>query len=156
MSKDTVIAHLNRILALDLAAINQSFLHARILNNQGLEELGEHFYKRSIHLMKEADALIERALLLHETPNLQDMGKVGSGDTAPSMLAADLDLEKRRHMALTQAIAFCEQQQDFVSRALITRWLDSNEEYIDWLETQEGLIEAMGLPNYLQSGMDEE
>ncbi len=154
MSNETVVQQLNRNLPLVLAGINQSFLHARILKNQGLDELGEKFYKRSIVLMKEADAVIERILLLHGMPNLQDMGKVSSGSNIEGMVACDLDLENRRHTALEQAMAACEQEQDYVSRVLLVGLMDENEEYMDWLETQQELIAEMGLPNYVQSAME--
>ncbi|QMT36818.1 bacterioferritin [Neisseria wadsworthii] len=152
----SVIRELNINLGLLLVTINQYFLHARILKNWGFEELGEHFYKQSIVEMKAADDLIERILLLEGLPNLQDLGKLLIGETPEEIIRCDLTKEQEKHDALVAAIAECEVQEDYVSRALLTGLKDTNEEHIDWLETQQELIGNMGLHNYLQSAAQED
>lgn len=146
-----VIQALNKNLGLLLVSINQYFLHARILKNWGFAELGEPLYKQSIREMKSADALIERILLLEGLPNLQEYGKVLVGEDVAEIIACDLKAEHAKHQALTDGIAICEAQQDYVSRALLESQKHENEEYWDWLETQQGLIKDMGLANFLQS-----
>ena len=146
------IQHLNKNLGLLLVTINQYFLHARILKNWGLEELGGYFYKQSITEMKAADALIERILLLEGLPNLQELGKLLIGENAEEIIRCDLQKEQDKHQALVEAIAVCEEQQDYVSRQLLEKQKDENEERIDWLTTQQEQIESIGLQNYLQSG----
>lgn len=145
-----VIQALNKNLGLLLISINQYFLHARVLKNWGFAELAEPVYKQSIREMKSADALIERILLLEGLPNLQEYGKILVGETVPEILACDIACETAKHAALTDAIALCEQQQDYVSRALLEQHKDENEEHWDWLKTQQELLENLGLPNYLQ------
>lgn len=152
----SVIRELNKNLGLLLVTINQYFLHARILKNWGFEELGEHFYKQSIVEMKAADDLIERILLLEGLPNLQDLGKLLIGENPEEIIRCDLTKEQEKHEALVAAIAECEAQQDYVSRALLTDLKDTNEEHIDWLETQQELIGNMGLHNFLQSAAQED
>lgn len=150
-----VIQQLNKNLGLLLVTINQYFLHARILKNWGLEELGEFFYKQSIVEMKQADAIIERVLLLEGLPNLQELGKLFIGENVEEIIQCDLKKEQEKHDVLKAAILVCEEKQDYVSRELLEKQKFENEERIDWLQTQLEWIENMGLPNYLQVGVME-
>lgn len=145
-----VICALNSVLGQSLIAINQYFLHARITKNWGIGELNEAFYKQSIQEMKWSDQLIERILLLEGLPNLQELGKLLIGEDVAEILACDLKLENRKHEVLLEAIAICEAERDYVSRELLASLKDGNEEYEDWLSTQQELIEDMGMPNYIQ------
>jgi bacterioferritin len=152
LHKDTVV-HLNRILKNELTAINQYFLHAKMLENFGLSAMAAHERGESIDEMKHADALIERILFLDGLPNLQDLGKLLIGETAREILECDLKLETAAMPDLRAAIAHTEKVQDYVSRQLFQSILDSEEEHVDWIETQLGLIERVGEQNYQQSQM---
>ena len=146
-----VIVHLNKVLFNELTAINQYFLHARMYANWGYKELAEHEYKESIDEMKHADRLIERILFLDGLPNLQALGKLLIGESPKEALVCDLKLEMLAVPDLKVAIADCEALGDYVSRELFEDILESEEEHIDWLETQLGLIDRLGETPYLQT-----
>ncbi|MEM1261928.1 MAG: bacterioferritin [Pseudomonadota bacterium] len=144
-----VIAHLNQILKNELTAINQYFLHARMLKDWGLQKLGEYEYHESIDEMKHADTLIERILFLEGLPNLQDLGRLRIGENVKEILECDLAMEMDAIPDLRDAVLHAESVRDFVSREIFERILESEEEHVDFLETHLGLIEKMGIENYI-------
>jgi bacterioferritin len=148
-----VLEYLNKVLVNELTAINQYFLHARMFRNWGLKKLDEYEYHESVDEMKHADRLINRILFLEGLPNLQQLNKLLIGESVPEALKCDLQLEMAALPLLREAIAHCESVSDYVSRELFEDILDSEEEHVDWLETQLGLIDKTGLQNYLQSQM---
>jgi len=148
-----VISWLNQALKQELTSINQYFLHAKMFEHMGLHRLHEHERQESIDEMKHADKLIARILFLEGLPNLQDLGKLLIGESVPEMLGADLQAERAARPLYQDAIAYCESVKDYISRELLEDILDSEEEHIDWLETQLELIDKIGLQNYLQSQM---
>ncbi|WP_028916859.1 bacterioferritin [Pseudoxanthomonas sp. J35] len=150
-----VIEYLNRALYNELTAINQYFLHAKMLKNWGLKELAEHEYKESIDEMRHADWLSERILFLEGLPNFQALGKLRIGEGPRELLECDLALEMDGLPLLREAIAYCESVGDFVSRQLFAKILDNEEEHVDWLETQLDLIGRIGEQNYLLSKLED-
>ena len=151
-----VIEHLNKVLGNELIAINQYFLHSRMYKDWGLDKLASKEYHESIDEMKHADAIIERILFLEGIPNLQDLGKLMIGENTQEMLECDLKLEMMAIPDLKAAIVFSETVNDFVSRDLFKSILESEEEHVDWLETQLSLIDRIGLQNYQQSQVSPE
>lgn len=146
-----VIDALNKILTNEMTAINQYFLHSRILKDWGFEKLGEYEYKESLEEMQHADVLIERILFLNGLPNLQDLHRLSIGENVKEILECDLKLEAAAIPELREAITLCEAETDYVSRDLLSKILENEEEHLDFLETQLGLVEQMGIENYLQS-----
>ncbi|MDG2177107.1 MAG: bacterioferritin [Gammaproteobacteria bacterium] len=151
-----VIEHLNKVLGNEMVAINQYFLHAKMFEDWGLQELADLTRHESIDEMKHADQLIDRILFLEGLPNLQDLGKLNIGENTEEMLKSDLDLEMRAIPDLRDAIAYCEENRDFVSRDLFRTILDDEENHVDWLESQLYLIENMGIQNYLSEKMKDD
>jgi len=148
-----VIEFLNRVLRNELVAINQYFLHSRMFKDWGLEGLGNYEFQESVDEMKHADQLIERTLFLEGLPNLQDIGKLRIGEHTQEMLECDLALEMEAIPDLREAIEYCESIKDYVSRDIFNSILESEEEHVDWLETQLDLISKVGIENYQQSQM---
>ena len=146
-----VIEHLNKVLRNELTAINQYFLHSRMLDDWGLKAMGAHEYEESIDEMKHADALTKRILFLEGLPNMQELNRLRIGENVPEILQCDLDLEMDAMPDLREAIVYCEGVKDFISRELFEAILESEEDHVDWLETNLGLVEKMGLQNYLQT-----
>lgn len=146
-----VIEFLNKALTNELTAVNQYFLHARMYKNWGFSKLNEKEYHESIDEMKHADQLIERILFLEGLPNLQNLGKLMIGENPEEMLRCDLKLELEAIPPLREAIAYCEQIKDYISREVFERILENEEDHVDWLETQFELIGKVGIQNYLQS-----
>ncbi len=146
-----IIEHLNKVLKNELTAINQYFLHAKMLKDWGLKRMAEHEHHESIDEMKHADELIERILFLEGLPNLQDLGKLMIGQSVKEIVECDLKLEMQAMPDLRAAIVDCERVGDYISRKLFQDILDSEEEHVDWLETQLGLIEKTGIENYIQA-----
>jgi len=148
-----VIEFLNRVLRNELAAINQYFLHSKMYKDWGLTSLGDHEFHESVDEMKHAEALVERILFLEGLPNMQDIAKLRIGENTKEMLECDLALEMEAIPELRDAVAHCESCRDYVSRDLFDEILDSEEEHVDWLETQLDLIGRVGIENYQQSQM---
>ena len=149
------LVHLQAQLKNELTAINQYFVHYRMLKNWGLDKLAKKEYEESIGEMKHADALMDRIFMLDALPNLQDLGKLGIGEDMPEILNAVLTLETAAQATIKAGIAHCESVRDYVSRDLLQGILDDTEEHIDFLETQIELVAKVGLQNYLQSQMGE-
>lgn len=148
-----VIEYLNKVLGNELVAVNQYFLHSRILKNWGLDGLAEKEYKESLDEMKHADMLAQRILLLEGLPNFQELGRLHIGEDVEEILKFDLELELLSHTVLTESVELCEAKKDYVSRELLVNITSSEEEHIDWLETEIGLVKKLGINNYLQANM---
>ncbi|MCY0967195.1 bacterioferritin [Parathalassolituus penaei] len=151
-----VIEYLNQVLTIELTSINQYFLHARMYKNWGLHELNEKSYKKSIKDMKQADELIERVLLLEGLPNLQKLNRLRIGEHTEEMIQCDVDQIEEQLELVKEAIAYCESVRDYVSREILEEILEYEEEYLDWLESQQYLIANTGIQNYLQSMIGED
>jgi bacterioferritin len=147
----TVLSALNEVLTYELTSINQFFLHARMSKNWGLTGLNNSAYKKSIKDMKQADTLIERILFLEGLPNLQMLGKLMIGENTEEILECDMQFQLGQVPLLKNVIALCEQEQDFVSRDMLKSILSVEEDYIDWIETQQHQVTTMGIENYQQS-----
>lgn len=150
-----ILSTLNQVLTTELTSINRYFLHARMYRNWGFENLNNAAYKKSIKDMKQADALIARILMLGGLPNLQKLDALHIGEHAQEMLNCDEKFQSQAVLQLKDAIAECEAQSDFVSRNLLSELLDYEEQYLDWIETQQQLISTTGIQNYLQSQISE-
>jgi bacterioferritin len=150
-----VIRHLNSILTSKLTAINQYFLQSRMLKNMGLLNLAQHLDGEATSKMNQADRLVERILFLEGTPNLQDLERINAGDDVPAMINLDMDSEERGRSTVLEAVRYCEEVRDFVSRELLTGILNETEDNIDWLTHQIRLIDGVGAENYKQEQMFE-
>ena len=150
-----VVTELNKLLKNELTAINQYFLHARMMKHWGFERLAKKVYEESIGEMKHADKLVQRILFLDGLPNLQDLGRLRIGETVPECLKVDLELETEARTALVAAVALFEGAQDYVSREIAVDILEDSEEHIDFLETEIALVDKVGLQNYLQTQIGE-
>ena len=150
-----VIAHLNAQLKNELTAINQYFMHYRLMKHWCFDKLAKKEYEESIGEMKHADRLMDRILMLDGLPNLQDLGKLLIGEDPIEALRGDLQLERTAQACIKEGIAHCESVRDFVSREVLQHILDDTEEHIDFLETQLGVVDQVGLQNYLQSQLGE-
>jgi bacterioferritin len=148
-----VLKYLNGQLKMELTAINQYFLHYRMLKNWGYERMAKHEHDESIEEMKHADRLMDRILMLDGLPNLQDLGKLLVGENAIETMRCDLKLETSGQAHLKEAVAHCESVRDYVTRELFEDILEDTEHHIDYLETQLALVEQVGEQNYLQSQM---
>ncbi len=148
-----ILAQLNQVLTAELTSINQSFLHARMFKNWGIGELNSKVYKKSIKDMKQADEIIERILFLEGLPNLQRLDKISIGENTEEMLEAELRLVMNELALLRQVVASCEKAEDFVTRDMLVEILEDEEEYVDWIEAQQYLIDNTGIENYIQSMM---
>lgn len=144
------IAYLNKALKNELTAINQYFLHSRMLKDWGISKLAKKEYEESIEEMEHADELIERILFLNGLPNLQDLGKLRIGENVAEILDCDLALEHDAIPLLRDGIEHCEKARDYVTRDLLQKILTNEEEHVDWLETQMEMIKQMGIQNYIQ------
>ena len=145
-----VVEHLNTQLTNELTAINQYFLHARILQHWGVTKLGKHEYAESIEEMKHADDLIQRILFLDGLPNVQRLDPIAIGESVEEILKSDLGLEEKACADLREGIAYCESVRDYVSRDLLARILENEEEHIDFLDRQFDLMKRIGVENYIQ------
>lgn len=148
-----IVTRLNRILLNELTAVNQYFLHSRMVQNWGYDILAKREYEESLDEMRHADLLMQRILMLEGLPNLQDLGRLRIGENVPEILNCDLDMEMEGRRDLIDSINHCEEVQDYVTRELCQKILTSEEEHIDWLEMQLQLIEDIGEVNYLHSQM---
>lgn len=146
-----VIEQLNKVLTAELTSINQYFLHARMCKNWGLKQLNDREYKKSIKDMKQADVLIERVLFLEGLPNLQQLGSLRIGEHTSEMLSCDFDFQQDQIALLRESIELCETEKDYVSRELLEDILEYEEEHLDWIETQQHLLNELGSENYLQA-----
>jgi bacterioferritin len=148
-----IITLLNKVLAIELIAINQYFLHARMYKNWGIEGLNKADYKMSILKMKQADDVIERILFLEGLPNLQELGRLHIGENTAEMLQSNANLEYKSHQVLKELIESCEQKQDYISGDLAKKLLGNVEEQVDWIDDQQYFIKNAGIENYIQSKM---